>query len=288
MDGFNAAAALLPYELRQAALRLPAADKAVCEELRLRRGRPPAFEDGRGERPIPGTGPVTGQTVAAVLEAATRASLHAASNALRRGYITAPGGVRVGVCGTAAPEGLRSFSSLSVRVPRQVRGCGDGVYPALYENGRFVSTIIVSPPGAGKTTLLRELIRRLGEDGVRVSLADERGEVADAEDGEARFDVGRCTDVVTGLPKAEAALMLLRAMNPQVVAVDEVTEPADAQALLSAAGCGAAILATVHGEDARTLARRPALAELMSAGVFARCVTVENRQGRRLYRTERL
>lgn len=288
MDGFYAAAALLPYALRRTVLMLPEPDKAACEEIRLRRGRVASYADGRGERPIPGAGPVTGETVSSVLEAATRASLHAAAYALRRGYITAPGGVRVGVCGTAAPEGLRAFSSLSIRIPRQVEGCGDGIYPALFKNGKFMSTLIVSAPGVGKTTLLRELVRKLGSDGVRVSLVDERGEVADGEDGEARFDVGRCTDVMTGIPKAEAILMLIRAMNPQVVAVDEVTEPVDSKALLSAAGCGAAVLATVHGTGAKELAARPSLTELMNAGIFECCVTIENRGGERQYREERL
>lgn len=288
MDGFYAAAALLPFALRKSALMMSEADKDACEELRLRRGCVPAFSDGAGERPIPGAGPVTGETVAAVLEAATQASLHAAVNALRRGYVTAPGGVRVGVCGTGTPEGLRSFSSLSLRIPKEIRGCADGVYPALFDGGVFRSTLILSPPGAGKTTLLRELVRLLSGDGMRVSLADERGEVADAESGESRFDVGRCTDVMTGVAKAQAVMMLLRAMNPQVVAVDEVTEPADARALLSAAGCGAALLATVHGAALEEVAKRPSMRGLLEAGEFSRCVTIENRRGVRICRVNAL
>ena len=82
--------------------------------------------------------------------------------------------------------------------------------------------------------------------------------------------------------------MLLRTMNPQIIAMDEVTEPEDAKALLDAAGCGVSLLATVHGSAPADISRRPAGRSLMDSGVFSRCVTVENRRGERRYRVERL
>ena len=94
----------------------------------------------------------------------------------------------------------------------------------------------------GKTTLLRDLIRAVSEgEGcvpLRVSLADERGEVAAMYGGRPQLDVGRRTDVAEGCPKAQGLMLLLRAMNPQVLAVDEITDPADVRAVTEAAGCG--------------------------------------------------
>ncbi len=289
MDGFLAAAALLPDGLRRGLLALDGDSRSICEELRLRRGREAAALLAGREYGL-GTGPVTERDLRAVLEAATGASLHTAGQQLRRGFLSAPGGVRVGVCGTAVwtqtgMESVREISSLAVRIPRAVPGCADGIWPALTAGG-FRSALIVSPPGAGKTTLLREIVRRLSQDGLRVAAADERGEIADAWSGTPSFDVGPCTDVLTGAPKAQALGLLLRAMNPQVLAVDEVGSEEEAAALLEAAAGGVRLLATAHGsrdEPPGAVCRR-----LLAAGAFQKRIWVENRNGVRRYGVEEL
>lgn len=279
MDGFKAATALLPPGLREAAA---AVDGDACEELRLRLGFPATALAGGRETPFD-KGAVTEAQLRAVLEAASRSSLHAVTGQLRRGYLTAPGGVRVGVCGTAVTDGsgnltgFRSFTSLTLRVPRAVPSSADGIWDAVTAGG-FRSLIVVSPPGAGKTTLLRELIRRLSDGGARVCVADERGEL-----GGPGFPLGRHTDVMTGAPKAEAAEMLLRAMNPAVLAMDEITDEADAQRLLQAVGCGVQLLATAHGRGPEDAARRPACRTLFEAGVFERYVVISRESDTRRF-----
>ena len=289
MDGFLAAAALLPGTLRRRFLALEPEERARCEEVRLRRGREAAVLLAGREYGL-GTGPVTESDVRAVMEAATGASLHAAGEQLRRGFVSAPGGVRVGVCGTAVPgqsgmEGLRQLSSLALRIPRDAPGCADGIWPALAAGG-FGSTLIVSPPGGGKTTLLRELIRRLSAAGWRVAVADERGEIADGWSGEPAFDVGPRTDVLTGVPKAQGIALLTRAMNPQIVAVDEVADEAEAEALLAAAGSGVSVLATAHG--GRGLPESVLCRRMLAAGLFRRRVWIESDGGVRRYTAEEL
>ncbi len=287
MKGYLAAAALLPPPLRRAAETLPESDKRRCEEIRLRRNMAASVLLAGRERTL-SVPPVSEEDIRAVLENATRSSLHAAVQQLRRGFITGAGGVRVGICGTAVMgergmEGLRAFSSAALRVPREVPGCADEIWPELSEGG-FASLLIIAPPGAGKTTLLRELIRRLSRSGVRVCAADERGELAGCCEGAPAFDVGPCTDIMTGVPRAEAAEMMLRAMNPQVLAMDEITGAGDAAALLDAVGCGVELIATVHGTGPADVVRRPACRALLEEKAFARYVTVEDRGGVRRYR----
>ena len=120
-------------------------------------------------------------------------SLYAAEEELRQGFFTVRGGHRIGVAGRVILKeqkimGIRSVAFLNLRVAHEIKGCADKVLPFLYENGRFVSTLILSPPGCGKTTLLRDLIRQVSDgscdhvtgevfSGVRVGLADERAEL---------------------------------------------------------------------------------------------------------------
>ena len=73
----------------------------------------------------------------------------------------------------------------------------------------------------------------------------------------AQFDVGRRTDVMSDAPKSAAALMLLRAMNPQILAMDEITAPEDVDAIYEAVGCGVKLLATAHAGSWEDFCARP-------------------------------
>ena len=222
-----------------------------------------------------------------ILERATLFSFHAYAEELRAGFVHTDGGGRIGVCGTITENGLRGISSLTVRIPHEVRDCAKPLLPALTE-GELRSTLIVSPPGAGKTTLLRDLIRLLSERGYRVSVADERGEISAMHRRRAQFDLGPYTDVFVGGRKHEACMMLLRAMNPQILAFDEITAEGDIEAALSAVGCGVTLLATAHAADAEGLQRRPLYRRLLQEGVFAQAVEIRNRDGVRSYQVKAL
>ena len=285
-DGFSLAAALLPQELRDRAAALPLPLREQTEEIRLRTGFPASLRLRSGEHGF-GCGPVTEKTLAAVVENASRASYHAVADQLRRGYLSAPGGVRVGVCGTAVTDGgiraLRELSSLCIRVPRQIRDAGKSVIPLLRDG----SVLILSAPGGGKTTFLRELIRTVSDSGTAVCVADERGELAGMWNGAPQFDLGRCTDVLTGAPKAEAAMLLLRAMGPEVVAMDEISAPEDAAAIETLLGCGVRIFATAHASGAEEFRSRPIYARLAGLGAFQKLVVIRG-GGAREYEVERL
>lgn len=290
-ESFERALGLLRPDLRRRAEALLPGERAACEELRLRRGRPMSVNFGGREFPL-GAEPVEAADIDYALEKASGASLHSVGEELRRGYISVAGGLRLGLCGRSVPEtagglGMRDIVSLAIRLPRAHKGCGRVLFEELWAEG-FPSALIVSPPGAGKSTLLRELIRQSSERGLRVAVADERGELAGAGPEGFAFDLGPCTDVMTAMPKAAAVLTLLRSMNPQVIAVDEISDPADARALCAAAGCGVGLLATVHGRGPEDLRLRPTLAPLLETGVFGALVCIEQEGGLRRYQWQRL
>lgn len=293
---FVQAVQALPLRLRQEALSLPEGDRARAEELRLRAGWPMTAVLPEGERPLGGS-PVEGRELEQLVEIASRASLHTVLDQVRRGYLTFEGGHRIGLCGTAAlREGeihaLRAISSANLRIARQVKGAAAPVLDGLCPGGRLADTLILAPPGLGKTTLLRDLIRSVSEgEGctpLRVSLADERGEVAAMYSGRPQLEVGRRTDVAEGCPKAQGLMLLLRAMNPQVLAVDEITAPEDVGALITAAGCGVTLLATAHGEGRAGLERRPLYRPLLDEGLFRFLVRIRREGERRIHTIEEL
>ena len=293
---YEQAVRVLPPRLREEALSLAPEERVRAEELRLRAGWPmTAVLDG-GERPLGGP-PVKAGELERLVEIASGASVHAVLEQLRRGYLTAPGGHRIGLCGTVAVQegeicGLRALSSADLRIARQVKGAAAPLLDRLCPGGRLAGTLILAPPGLGKTTLLRDLIRSVSEgEGcapLRVSLADERGEVAAMYNGLPQLEVGRHTDVAEGCPKAQGLMLLLRAMNPQVLAVDEITAPEDVKALTVAAGCGVTLLATAHGESREGLTRRAVYRPLLEEGLFRFLVRIRREGERRIYTVEEL
>lgn len=277
------------------ALRTPFQGNGVAEvlieEIRLRTGRRVMLSSAGLEREAAASAPVTPAQLRQVMENVTRSSLHSAAESLKHGYVTSSGGCRVGVCGTAAVSdgevgSIRELSSLCIRVAREHPGIAKPLLDALFANGRVLNTLIISPPGLGKTTLLRDIVRLVSERGVRVAVADERGELAAVNAGVPRFDVGAHTDVLTGAPKEYAVMTLLRTMTPRVVALDEISEACDARAVELAANCGVAILSTVHGFDKTDVFTRPVLAGIRARGIFRRAVTIGTDGARRTFRVE--
>ncbi len=290
------AAAVLPGPLRDGLRALGEDRLERAEEFRLRRGFPMTVLLPEGERETNGP-PVGEDELRQVVENATQCSAHTALDRVRQGFVTLRGGHRIGLCGSVTKKDgrivtLRELSSLSIRVARSVPGLAKPLLPELTEDGRFLSTLILAPPGAGKTTLLRDLVRALSDgEGCpphRVSVADERGEIAALWRGEPQLYVGRHTDVLDGCSKSEGLSILIRGMDPQVAAADELGGSEDVRAAEEAAGCGVAVLATAHGAGLEDLRRRPACRELLELGAFRRLVVLERRGAVRSVRVEAL
>lgn len=249
---------LLPGWMRQDADRL---GKDTLQELRLRIGLPPELICADGRKSL--SRKVNVDDLNFCVNTASRYSPWSAAT-VSQGYITAPGGHRIGLCGDAAMQdgklrGIRTISSLCIRVARDFPGiAGD----ADKHSG---SVLIIGAPGSGKTTLLRDLIRRRSEAGPgSIAVVDERGELFPP----GCFPCGNRTDVMTGCCKSAGVEMLLRTMGPACIATDEITAKEDCEALLHAARCGVKLLATAHAADRNDLLSRPVYAPLVQYGIF--------------------
>ena len=235
-----------------------ASHEAALQEIRLRIDRPPEFV--LGNRCRWGTGNVTVDDLNYCINAASRYSPWSAAT-LSQGYITAPGGHRIGVCGEAIMKegrltGIRGIRSLCIRVARDFLGLSEGVCFA----GQAM--LILGAPGWGKTTLLRDLARRLAEK-MTVAVVDERQELFPPG-----FQEGRRMDILFGCPKRQGIGTMLKTMTPDCIAVDEITSPEDCTALLEAYGCGVRLLATAHAAGLEDFRRRSVYAPLRESRLF--------------------
>ena len=251
--------AILPPPMRSDVDKL---GKDRLQELRLRLGRPPSLEMGSGRRLLPES--VTGEDILFVINAASRYSPWASAT-MAQGYLTAPGGHRIGLCGEVSVRdgevtGIRTPTSLCIRVARDFPGIAA---PAAACSGNI---LIVGAPSCGKTTLLRDLVRQISEiDKGSIAVMDERGELFPPLSG---FDPGPRTDVLTGCGKAKGLEIVLRTMGPACIAVDEVTSEEDCRALESALWCGVRIIATAHASGKQDLMGRNVYRKLISSGLF--------------------
>lgn len=291
---------IFPVSMRER-WRYAAEQVENIQEIRLRRGRPAVILLHEGERFLRKDGKMTeqmqdlyipdGAELEEILNYICNYSVYAYEDELRKGFLTVPGGHRIGVAGETVLEtaetvrNLKHISYLNIRVAHQIRGAADQVLPFLYERGVFQSTLIISPPGCGKTTLLRDIIRQASDGnscgaGVTVGVVDERSEIAGTYMGEAQNDVGMRTDVLDGCPKVCGMMMLIRSMAPRIIAIDELGGEQDRRALQMAASCGCKLLATVHGGGFQEMWEKDETEKLMNSRMFERYVVLEKRKGR--------
>lgn len=258
------------------------------EEIRLRAGRNAILYFGTRKGELVTDYIVQAEDIKESLEYISTFSLYAFEEDIKEGFITIRGGHRVGLAGKVVKENgkvktISNISSINIRVSHQVLGCGDSVMEHIVSEDSVSNTLIISPPGAGKTTLLRDMLRQLSDVyKKKVALVDERSEIASCYKGVPQNDVGMRTDVYDCCPKTEGMMLMIRAMSPHVVAVDEIGGLKDMAAIKEALSCGCKVIATAHGESLQDIRTKEYMKESIRDRLFTRYIFIRNNQDRTL------
>ena len=280
----------LPQNLQNRLLQINNEKLLSLEEIRLRIGKPLIFNFGSQDEVVNYT--VTNEDITKTLQLISNCSLYAFEEELRNGYITIPGGHRVGITGKAVLDNgllksLKYITGFNFRISKEFTGAADKVMPYIIgPQNKVKHTLIISPPCCGKTTILRDIVRQISEGipwlrfkGVTVGVVDERSEIAGCYQGVPQKDIGIRTDVLDGCPKAEGMLMLIRAMGPIVIATDEIGKTNDIDTLQEVINAGVKIVATVHGESLTDLIKRPGFKYLLEQKIFETFIILGKSKG---------
>ncbi len=237
-----------------------------AEEIRLRLGRNIRIKYCNKEDRL--SYEVTRQDIDDIYGRITQYSPYAFKEEINCGYITVEGGYRIGITGTVIEdrgvvENIKNISAMNIRIAREIKGCCKEVIDYIKGN-----TLIISPPGGGKTTFLRDLVRIWSNSGRNISVIDERNEISGTYMGESQLDLGERTDVMVNVSKAKGFEMVLRAMAPDVIAVDEIGGQEDIEAIRRAMNCGVSILSTVHSFNTEDILNKTEISGLVKNRVF--------------------
>lgn len=259
------------------------------QEIRIKSGQPVILELSVGEKILDRR--ATEEDLKYMMAKISNYSLYAFEEEIKQGYITLRGGHRVGLAGECVMakgevRTIKNISSLNIRICREVVGSSNKVMPLIISNNRVLNTLIVSPPKCGKTTIIRDIARNVSNgmysislQGKKVTIVDERSEIAGCYNGIPQMNVGIRTDVLDNCFKKLGMIMAIRSLSPEVLICDEIGTEGDIEALNMAFNSGVNIIVTVHGYDFEDVYSRKLFKELIDSGIIERIVILSNRKG---------
>ena len=300
---FRGLVTVFPISIRQQMRKI---DWNGLEEIRVRLGWPVELIYGNYNSWVGNyDSMINRQQLDEMLNYITGYSIYAMDEKIKQGYITISGGHRIGITGHVYHEissdmkeqkitNITEIGGLNIRIARERKGCAKEIVPHLKNGNSIYNTVFFSAPGVGKTTYLRDTIRILSggdqgigcfQDGLKVSVIDERSEIAACVNGRPQTDLGKRTDILDDCPKGVGMRMVLRTMSPEVIAVDEIGNEEEFTLLDKMRCSGVKILGTIHAGNVSEVLQNPMIRDCVTSGAIERFVElIRMENGQRTYR----
>lgn len=269
---------------------------AEVQEIRIRAGQPVMLTAGGRTVFIHKTGALsfintiglltaTANDIEETFKKLCEYSVHTRELEIKNGYLKISGGHRAGIGGTYVGGILQEISSINIRVARQYHGSSNEILNSIPSD--FGGIIIAGAPNSGKTTLIRDIARKLSNGEYfkdehryrRVTVIDERGEIAALVKGQPQNDVGSC-DVITGMEKEQGIEIAVRTLSPEYIVLDEIGKITEARAVSAALSCGVKFIATIHAGSLLELKANRSMGLMLESGAFSHVVMLGGGAGR--------
>ena len=261
----------------------------AVQEIRIKSGKPVILNLSYGEKVLDYR--TTSEDLKFMMAKVSNYSLYAFEEEIKQGYITLKGGHRVGLAGECVISNgevrtIKNISSLNISICREIIGSSNKIMNLITNNNRVYNTLIVSPPKCGKTTILRDIAKNISNgmykinlSGKKVTIVDERSEIAACYNGVPQMNVGIRTDILDNCLKKSGMIMAIRSLSPEVLICDEIGTKGDLEALNMAFNSGVNVIVTVHGYDIADVYGRAVFKDLIDNCILERIILLSNRKG---------
>lgn len=255
---------------------VPQSLKSTAEEIRIKCGTPLIIRSGDQNHVIQAT--ADSALINECISAICQNSVHTYEKDIANGFITLYGGHRAGICGSAVynDDGLhaiKNISSVNIRIARQHCGSAKDLLTLFDDNNASKGLLIIGRPLSGKTTVLRDLCRSIGGR-FRLSLIDERQEIAAVYEGKPCLDVGLMTDVFSGYDKSDGIIRAVRCMSPDYIVTDELG--ADAENIRQLLNSGVGLIMTAHADSIETALANDGIKAIVDSGAIQHIALLQN------------
>lgn len=277
----------LPEELSNVLNLLDTSIKKRVSEIRIRRDRPVMIVIRNNSYFVDNNADIYDYEYHSVLKCPSEVmdklflticdyTIYANMETLKNGYITLPNGSRIGVASTAVirddlVSSVKNITSINIRVPKEFVGCSSALLDELYQDN-IPNIIVAGKPNSGKTTLLRDIARALSSGYNsrfrKVTIIDERNEIAGKNDDQIWLDIGLNTDVLTGFSKAKGIEIATRTLSPEIIVCDEISTYKELESIKFAFSSGIKFALSVHIGSKQDLYNKEIIRELINLNEF--------------------